>query len=327
MADQDQKIDYRAEGLLFLKLKESGEKVTQIKFCEKRSAELGKTVSLGYFKKILRGLKVKKKKSSANVTKKEIKGPFPSGDGDSIPHHDWAALKTEFMKGEHKSLSALARSFGINPGSYQFRKKTEGWLKERLAISKKISEKTIQILTESQAADKARNMYAEILAFQWRIMDALKVAANSVPDWKKIDSPYTAGAVAEFALTMQTVFEKIMPNIKSLEKMADMDRIFKGLSNGSMNIEQAAIKFVKLGVQMPEPLKIMLQKHQPEETLPDDSEEISETEILDRRQKMLQEIQVERTDFVAERRREVKQLKAEMAHVESFTEESDGPED
>jgi hypothetical protein len=322
----DKKIDYKAEGLLFLKLKQSGEKVTHVSFCKRRGRELGKPLSLAYFRKVLRRLKgtekksleVKKKKNLANNSKKGVSEPLPNEEGGRDSSYNWSTIKAGFMKNEYKNLSVLARAYGINPNNYKFRKRTKGWLKERLAISTKTSIKTIQNLIETRAADKARDMYTEILAAQWRLMDALAIAAESVSMWKTIDTPYAAGAVATYALNMQSVFEKIMPNLQGLVKMEEMRNIFDGLADNTMDIEQAALGFVKLGIQMPEPLKMMLQKHKPEEVPPDDGDEISEEQILAKREKMLQEIETERIDFVTERKRDVAKIKKELAHVNSF---------
>jgi len=322
----DKKIDYKAEGLSFLKLKESGEKITQAKFCERRSQELGKTVSLAYFRKILRKLKggkkaplkTKKKQSSTGNTKKGDTEPFSNEGETHGAVCDWAALKAEFMKGEHKNLSALARAHRINSGSYQFRKNTNGWKKERLALSTETNKRTVENLIKDQAADDARNIYAEILVVQWQLLDILKDVAATKFAWKEIKTPSEARDVAGFVLDMEKAIERIMPNLQGLEKMADMRSIFDGLGDGTMDIEEAAIGFVRLGVEMPEPLKIMLQKHQPEESTPDDGDEISEADILARRQQMMGEIETERIEFVPERKKEVAEIKAELSHVDSF---------
>ena len=60
----------------------------------------------------------------------------------------------------------------------------------------------------------------------------------------------------------------IVPNLQGLEKMADIRSIFDGLGDGTMGLEEAAIAFVRMGVNVPEPLKIILQKHQPEKNYP-----------------------------------------------------------
>ena len=320
------KIDYKTEGLAFLKLKQAGEKITQIKFCERRSRELGKTLSLAYFKKVLRSLKyrgksplkVKNNKGSKNSNKKAAREPLSFEESDHASSYDWSTLKKDFIRGEHKNLSALARAYGINPGNYKFRKETRGWLKERLAISTETNKKTIEKLTKDQAAYNARKIYSEALVIQWRLFDILKEVTETKHNWEKIATPAASREVANFVIDMQKAFERILPNIQGLEKMTDMQAIFDGLNDGTMDIEQAAIGFVKLGVQMPEPLKMMLQKHQPEEAMPDDGDEISEEQILARREKMLQEIETERISFVTERKRDVAMIKKELAHVDSF---------
>jgi hypothetical protein len=324
----DKKIDYKTEGLSFLKLKKSGEKITQAKFCERRRQELGKTLSLAYFRKVLRKLKggkknhlkIKEKKISTSNLKKGVREPFSNERETHGVACDWSALKAEFMQGEHKNLSALARAYGIDPGNYQFRKNTKGWKKERLVLSTETNKKTIDNLTKDRATDNARNIYAEILVVQWQLLDILEDVAATKFDWKEITTPSEARDVAGFVLDMQKAIERIMPNLQGLEKMADMRSVFDGLGDGTMDIETAAIAFVRMGVNMPEPLKIILQKHQPEEAPPDDGDEITEEEILARRQEMMGEIETERDEFVAERKKEVAEIKKELSHVDSFGE-------
>jgi hypothetical protein len=217
----DKKIDYWVEGLSFLKLKESGEKITQAKFCARRSQELGKSVSLAYFKKILRKLKggkktplkVKNTKDSMTLPKKGAREPFLKKRETHVSSHDWPAMKAEFMQGEHKNLSALARAYGIDPGNYQFCKNTKGWRKERSELSTETNKKTIDNLTKDRAADNARNIYAEMLVVQWQLFDILKDVAATKFNWKEITTPSEARDVAGFVLDMQKAIERIMPNL------------------------------------------------------------------------------------------------------------------
>ena len=51
------KIDYKLECAAFLKIKESGEKITVRKYCDRRQLELGKPFSFFYFKKVMRKVK------------------------------------------------------------------------------------------------------------------------------------------------------------------------------------------------------------------------------------------------------------------------------
>lgn len=52
-----EKIDYKKECRAWLALKSTCEKVTQKQYCERRSQEIGKTMSLPYFKKTMMGVK------------------------------------------------------------------------------------------------------------------------------------------------------------------------------------------------------------------------------------------------------------------------------
>lgn len=59
--------------------------------------------------------------------------------------------------------------------------------------------------------------------------------------------------------------------------------------------------------------KDMLQRKQPEE-----GEEISEADILARRQEMMGEIDKERTEFIQERQQDVVKMKLELSSSSSF---------
>ena len=321
---KDIQIDYKAEGLLFNNLKKKDKKLTHAEFCERRSKEIGKSLSLAYFRKVLGKLKEKNKPSKK--VKKKVK-PVKPDKINVIDPNDWVTLKAEFMSGAYKSKAAFAREMGLNPRSYAFEKNTVGWSDEKKEMDREITGKTIENLIEERAADKARDMYAEALTTQWLLFDLLKDVTKSKKAWKAIGSVYTANEAANFVINMQKAFEAIMPNIQGLEKMAEIRAIFDGLSDESMEIDQAAIEFMKLGVKLPEPMRVMLQKKPVEEEAPEDGEEITEEMILARREQMLLEIQVERTEFVAQRKKEVKQIKKDLTHVEMYGENGELKDD
>jgi len=324
-------IDYAVECKLYLKLKSEGKKITQKDFCDRRSKELGRDVSLSYFKKkmcIMKQGKLPPKptKPTKPTDKKKV---TPKKNKDSPANKvrrgvDWDAAHKDYLSGNYSSLSDFARKYGLNPQGYYFRKKTKTWNKDREEVLKKANKKVVSILANKEAADKVRDWHADILKMHWELFDALQYASEASSGWKdKAKTPSTAREVVGFVIDMQKAIEKIMPNIKGLENVADIAKVFDGLSDGSMDIETAAIEFLHMGVALPEPLKIMLQKHHQEEPTQEDGDEITEADILARRREMMMAIETERTEFVHERTLAVVQIKDELSSVNSFAEEGD----
>lgn len=117
------KINYQDECRAFLRLKANGEKVTQADYCQLRSEEIGKTVSLGYFKKIMR----------------QVKGALPSRQSKPNPAgkkvtkrdtYDWASLRADFMAGPDRSVAQFCRGCGIK-ATTGFYKKARGWRNDK----------------------------------------------------------------------------------------------------------------------------------------------------------------------------------------------------
>ena len=78
------------------------------------------------------------------------------------------------------------------------------------------------------------------------------------------------------------------------------------------------IEFLKLGMKIPKALEIMLQKGVGDEPLPDEGEEITTERIMARRKQLLDDIDLQRTEFVTARTKESEELKKEMAGKDSF---------
>ncbi len=296
------KINYENEARIFLKIKASGQKVSQKSYCHDRSNELGQQVSLAYFRKILATVKKKPRTKSKNKPKNEPK----------CQPYDWPAMRAEFMGGDFPSLSAFARSKGISPTSTSFRKMTAGWLKEKNKVGAILSTKIQDKLIDGQVAEKFQDIYAKALIFQAQLFELWGRLAHTSTTWAAAKTPSQGLETARFLSEMQKTFERLIPNIKGLEKLSDVNAVFDQLQQEKIDVPQAAIEITKMGVRLPKPMEIMLSRHQPAEPEPDDADMISDDAIIARRQELLAEIEQERVDVVADRKKYVADLKKQM---------------
>ncbi|BBO69096.1 hypothetical protein DSCA_30260 [Desulfosarcina alkanivorans] len=119
-----ERINYQDECRAYLKLKAQGEKVTQAKYCQMRSTEIDKTVSLAYFKKVMR--MVKGKLPSSRQSKQTAAGQKVTPK-DTF---DWECIKADFMSGPYRSVAQFCRGCGIE-ATTGFYKKAKGWRNDK----------------------------------------------------------------------------------------------------------------------------------------------------------------------------------------------------
>ncbi len=309
-------IDYSNEVRLFQALKAKGQKLTQAAFCQMRSTELGQPISPKYFNRVLSQIK-SQKSSGSKKTKSTSKTTHSK-------RRDWTQLKSDFMAGKHKTISDLARHCGLHASSSFFRKKTAGWTAERAKIEQKVDAAVVDRLVESGVARKIRNLYADALVAYVQIFEAMEAMTHDPEKWTGDKTPERSWMGAKFLNELRDGITKILPVIKGLEKLEDINKIFDSLSANEIDITQASLALVRLGVSLPKPLEIMLSKHVPDEVVPDDGEEINEATILERRRTMLLEIEEEKKRLIPDREAFVNRLKAERKEMDSFTAEAMG---
>ena len=223
-------------------------------------------------------------------------------------------IKAAFFRWEFKTLAAVARYLGIRPDSRAFKAATAGWKDERAAIEAPALGKTLAVLSDERAAEKLRDLYVDALATYYRLWDIICEASKSFSGWKEPHkTPWASQAVAAAVIETSKAMERLMPAIRGLENLRVVQNIFDDLTDGKTDIVQASLALAKLGVALPRPVEIMLSRHKPDESPPDDGEYITDAMILERRAKILAQIETERTDFVQQRKEEVRLLKAETA--------------
>ena len=260
---------------------------------------------MAYFRKIL--AKVKSKPTEKNKGK-----PNSKPQGKQRERHDWPVLKTEFTTGNFPSLSAFARSKGISPTSAYFRRMTAGWRKDRDNLQIISEAKTQEKLVDGKAAEKYQDIYTHALVIQIQLFELLQYLAHSTSTWGPITGPADALEGAKFIHEMQRVLEKILPGIRGLQMLHEVNHLFDQLAEEKIDITKAAIEFMRLGINLPKPMEIMLARHQPAEPEPDDADLITDEQILARRQELMAEIEQERVEVVADRQKYVADLKKQM---------------
>jgi len=308
-------VDYQTECILYLKLKAAGKKISQAAFCEKRSKELGCTVSLAYFKK----------KMSNDISRQCGRDPkrYPAaGSKTKGRRHDYEGLRLEFLAGSWRTIASFCRDKGISEKSTAFRVKTKGWLKEKRAIQLQADEAAVQTLTKLGVGKRIRNVVATVCALEWSLLDIAQKLIESQPNWKPIESTSAAHDGALFVKDLHAALKDITPFLQGLDRYEEMNKVFDRLKTGEIDVAQAIMKLLQMGVEVPKSLQIMLARGIADEPPPDDGEIISTEKILERRQQMLREIEIQRTEFVSVRTREVAEMKAGMAGRDSFAEQN-----
>lgn len=306
-------VDYKNEVHLFEKVRQKGQKITQLEFCRQRSKELGTSVNPKYFNKVLGQQKAKR--STNPKSQKSAKSSTTSKS------RDWDALKTQFMLGKFSTISDLARHCGLHPSSSFFRKKTAGWADERAKIEQTANQVAADLLAESQAMAKIRTVHVDALAAHLQLFELMGQLSAQSKDWS-YDTPVKGLMGAKFVSEMQDTFTKILPAIQGLHQLASVNGVFDRLSAGEIDPTKASLELLKMGVVLPRPLEIMLSRHIPDDAIEDDSAQIDEARILERRRTMLLEIEEEKSRLIPERTAFVNKLKEERKSLDSFTAEA-----
>jgi len=321
---ETKKFNYKSEALAFLKLKAAGEKITQGRYCEKRTSETGFNVSAKYFKKVLGQLKREQKPRLRLKTKSPATCSPSKTARVLLADPQWPALRDAYVTGKLKSLRDVARHLNLRPDNRGFREATKGWLEERRALVPAIATKTAEQLAKDGAAVQIRDLYAEALVAHYHLLDiVLDCAENCQKRWQEPDkTPWHSQMAAAAVLDLAKAIEKLLPAIKGLENLKAIHAIFDELSAGKIDIVKAALDLARLGVALPKPIEILLTKHQVDDAPPDDGVVISDAAIMARRAELLAEIQTEKIDFVPQRKRLVAELKAELKSSDSFAAQS-----
>jgi hypothetical protein len=303
-------INYDNEAHVYLKLLQENYKITQENYCELLTNKLGEPVNLRTFRAHL----AKARKSDKTENHEPIITEFVNSDG----LYDWESMKAAFLSGSWRTVSEFGRTIGVKPRSAQFLSMTAGWTAQKKQLRKQVTTRTAELLVETRAAEKVRDLFLEFKVLQWQFFDGIKMAADSIKKWKPLETPFSSLTAATFFKTSQEVLEKLVPSLRGLEKLEVVNDIFTRLGAGKIDVAESAIEFAVLGVQLPDVVKIMLTRNIGEEVQNDGGELVSNETILERRRQREAEIEKQRVEFVPKRTKEVNELKEELKDIDSF---------
>jgi len=307
------KIPYETEALAFLKLKAAGQKTTIKDYCQRQSGRYEKPINVKYFQKVLSQVRRKPKHRLQKTTGKA--DTLPSKSELAITSDPaWPAFREKFMAFEIPSLAALAKSLNLRKDHKGFRAATKNWHRERKALKPAAQSVAVEQMAKTGGKALARDICAEFLKASYLLADTVLDAVEGCKRWKERDkSQWHTDMAATAVLSLLKAMERLLPVIRGFENMQGINKIFDEIDAGKIGIVSGALALARLGVTLPRPIEILLQKHQADELPPDSGQEISDEMIMARRAQLLAEINNEKTEFVPMRKKMVAEMKAEIA--------------
>jgi hypothetical protein len=116
-----------------------------------------------------------------------------------VARRNWEELKKEFMLGDYKSLKEFADKKGIN---YDYlRRKTKGWLKERVTKQSQKSHKIIEKTIEKQIEHEV-DYNTTHLKLWGEFLNILSEALKDIENIKTRDGKISAAALEKLANVM-----------------------------------------------------------------------------------------------------------------------------
>ncbi|MCF8082889.1 MAG: hypothetical protein K9M96_07325 [Deltaproteobacteria bacterium] len=246
--------------------------------------------------------------------------------------HDWEAYRIEFLEGDFETIAAFLRSKGLKPGTGICKKKTKGWAKEKARIEAQKREKMNDEILEKEKRKRLGELEGKVLAGLYKCLDGyeiaqkcmekyqarLKTAGESIPLMKPKELKYFVSAISVIQQGLIELFQLI----RNFEQADCYEKLLQRVMRGEIDIVQAGLQYAAIGGSIPEVLRILLNKVQPEE--PDTLEnEFPDDEELERRfQEGIARIKTQEVEFLAQRQREVEQLKEETKAADSFSNEA-----
>ena len=311
MTDKSSPPDYQHEVQLYLSTISDGISVSQKVFCEQRSKELGKSVSLSTFEKALR--RYRKDQEREKEQSKAIE-QMPDVGG----RRNWAALKVEFMRGQWDTIAGFIKAKNIRMTSH-IRKTTNGWIQAKEAFRARAAEIAADKLLNDCAEDLIIDTQKSIRGIYLGMLQGIKTMSDGLKNLK-VEEVCTAEEIYFTARGIKALCEaaeKIEPRINAMERMAEFSSIMGNLESGAVTIDSAILRFIRLGIRVPRAMEIMLSRPA-EEIPPDDAEIISVEKIMENRKEIYARLEQQRLEFVPQRMEEVRELKNELADKDSF---------
>jgi hypothetical protein len=237
--------------------------------------------------------------------------------------HDWPAYRIEFLEGPYENLSEFARAKGLNRSASNFLKKTKGWLQEKAKIEAKQREAEAEAIAEWAKKERFGQVHGRFLAAFYNCLDGyegIQKFLKSEKDHGPRDHKDTAGALR----TIQAGLKELFPMIMDFEETENSKALIQKLIAGELDVTEVGLRYAEMGGNLPEAVKILLGKVQPEEPEEDEGVIPSDEKLEALYLEGLARIHQQKDDFLPQRQREVEKLKAECKDADSFSGIEDG---
>jgi len=164
--------------------------------------------------------------------------------------------------------------------------------------------------------ERVAAVHAEVLTRLYRALKRLEEIQDKevkVEITTALDVKQSVSAVGDMVRTLR----EIMPFILELRDRGNLDDIITRLQNREYDVAHASLEISKMGLNLPEALRILLSKSPPIVINPEFAG-VDEQELNDRAMEALKGIGWQYENFLPQRRLEVIELKKELSHADSF---------
>jgi len=245
--------------------------------------------------------------------------------------HDWPYLKSVWDQFKEKNPGATLKQFTIDNGlpydSCQMAFKrieartnkqpaTNKPTKNQQTIFDPVSPSEAKDVIEAVTTERIAAVHAEVLTRLYRALKRLEEIQDKevkVEITTALDVKQSVSAVGDMVRTLR----EIMPFILELRDRGNLDDIITRLQNREYDVAHASLEISKMGLNLPEALRILLSKSPPI-VINQEFAGVDEQELNDRAMEALEGIGWQYENFLPQRRQEVIELKKELSHADSF---------
>jgi hypothetical protein len=266
------------------------------------------------YKTVLKGFK-KVKESPP-----EPKNPYiPSKDRRrKNRRHDWKAYRIEYVQSDFKSIAEFLRSKDLTNTTGGVKIHTKGWNKEKAIIEAERRQKINEELIDKAKRQRFGELQGRVLTALYKCMtgyEEIQKHLKSDKDHGPRDHKDSAGTFR----TIQMALKELVPMIMDFEESAQSKELIQKLIAGDLDITEVALRYAEMGGNLPEAVKILLGKVQPEEPDIEEGDRPSDEELENLYMKGIAKITTQEIEFVPQRQREIEQLKKECKDADSFS--------
>jgi antitoxin component of RelBE/YafQ-DinJ toxin-antitoxin module len=244
--------------------------------------------------------------------------------------HDWPYLKVVWDQFKEQNPGATLKQFTIDNGlpydSCQVAFKrinkrtdkptTDKPTKNRQTLFDPVSPSEAKEVVEAVTNERVAAVHAEVLTRLYRALKRLEEIQDKESK-VEIETPqdvkHSVSAVGDMVRTLR----EIMPFILELRDRGNLDDIITRLQNREYDVAHASLEISKMGLNLPEAMRILLAKSPPL-VINQEFVGVDEQELNDKALEALEGIGWQYENFLPQRRQEVIELKRELEHADSF---------